>query len=81
VNDWTTFDPRDTALLESHDPGTPPQQGGEEVARVGHGVDRDTAYAWFRQLPAGVPGAYRLFANPLALGQPHRQAPARPKES
>ena len=78
VNDWTTFDPRYTALLESHDPGSPPQQGGEEIAQVGRGVYVYTAYAWFRQLPAGVPGAYRLFANLLALGQPHRQAPARP---
>jgi len=38
-----------------------------------------TAYAWFRQLPAGVPGAYRLFANLLALGRAHAQTPARPQ--
>jgi LmbE family N-acetylglucosaminyl deacetylase len=79
VNDWTTFDPHYTALLESHDPGAPPQLGGEDVAQVGRGVYVYTAYAWFRQLPAGVPGAYRLFANLLALGRQHRQAPARPK--
>jgi hypothetical protein len=78
VNDWTTFDSRYTALLESHDPGSVPQQGGEEIAQVGRGVYVYTAYAWFRQLPAGVPGAYRLFANLLALGQPHRQAPVIP---
>ena len=78
VNDWTTFDPRYTGLLESQDPGSPPQRGGEDIAQVGRGVYVYTAYAWFRQLPAGVPGAYRLFANLLALGQAHRQAPATP---
>jgi hypothetical protein len=58
--------------LHSQDPGQPTQRGGEAVARIGRGVFVYTAYAWFRQLPAGVPGAYRLFANLLALGQkPH----------
>jgi LmbE family N-acetylglucosaminyl deacetylase len=81
VNDWTTFDPRYTALLESHDPGEGPQRGGEAVAQLGRGYYVYTAYAWFRQLPAGVPGAYRLFANLLALGQQHRnQAQTRPME-
>jgi hypothetical protein len=74
VNDWTMFDSRYTPLLESHDPDSPPQRGGEEIARVGRGFYVYTAYAWFRQLPAGVPGAYRLFANLLALGQQHRLA-------
>jgi LmbE family N-acetylglucosaminyl deacetylase len=75
VNDWTTFDPRYTALLESHDPGATPQRGGEEIARIERGYYVYTAYAWFRQLPAGVPGAYRLFANLLALGEQHRTPP------
>ena len=56
------------ALLESHDPGEPPQLGGEVYARLGKGQYVYTAYAWFRQLPAGVPGAYRLFANLVSLG-------------
>jgi hypothetical protein len=64
---FTTFDPQYTALLESADPGESPNQGGEVVARVGKGVYVYTAYSWFRQLPAGVPGAYRLFANLLSL--------------
>ena len=38
------------------------------VARYGKGHYVFTAYAWFRQLPAGVPGAYRTFANMLSLG-------------
>jgi hypothetical protein len=33
------------------------------VAKFGKGMFIDTSYSWFRQLPAGVPGAYRLFAN------------------
>jgi LmbE family N-acetylglucosaminyl deacetylase len=74
VNNWSIFDPKYTALLESHDPGDSSQRGGEVLARIGRGVYVYSAYAWFRQLPAGVPGAYRLFANLLALGQPHRSA-------
>ena len=65
---FTTFDPRYTALLESRDPGEEPQNGGEVYAPIGKGRFVYTAYAWFRQLPAGVPGAYRLFANLVSLG-------------
>jgi hypothetical protein len=65
---FTSFDPRYTPLLETADPGEPPQLGGEVYARIGKGHYVYTAYAWFRQLPAGVPGAYRLFANLLSLG-------------
>ena len=64
---FATFDPQYTPLLETQDPGEPPQQGGELYARLGKGHYIYTSYAWFRQLPAGVPGAYRLFANLLAL--------------
>lgn len=65
--DFTTFDAKYTPLLESHDPGDGPQNGGELYARIGRGHYVYTSYAWFRQLPAGVPGAYRLFANLLSL--------------
>ena len=41
--------------------------GGELIAKVGKGNYVFTGYAWFRQLPAGVPGAYRLFANLISL--------------
>lgn len=64
---FTTFDPGYTPLLESHDAGEPEQAGGEVYARIGRGHYVYTSYAWFRQLPAGVPGAYRLFANLLSL--------------
>ncbi len=72
---FRTFDPRYTALLESHDPGEPPQPGGEVYARLGKGQYVYTAYAWFRQLPAGVPGAYRLFANLVSLGATKQREP------
>ncbi len=64
---WTSWDDRYTPLLECHDTGQPPQQGGMLIARYGKGVYVYSAYAWYRQLPQGVPGAYRLFANLLSL--------------
>ncbi len=62
-----SWDPHYTALLETHDPGQDPQEGGMVVARYGSGVWMYTAYAFYRQLPLGVPGACRLFANLLSL--------------
>jgi LmbE family N-acetylglucosaminyl deacetylase len=61
------WDARFTPLLESHDPGEPPQCGGLVIATYGKGQFVYTGYAWFRQLPAGVPGAFRLFANLISL--------------
>jgi LmbE family N-acetylglucosaminyl deacetylase len=49
--------------IESHDPGEPANPRGELYARYGKGVFVYTSYAWFRQLPAGVAGAYKLFVN------------------
>jgi hypothetical protein len=63
-----TWDPGYTPLVEMTDPGGQPQRGGLLVAKVGKGTYVYTGLAFFRQLPAGVPGAYRLFANLLALG-------------
>ena len=62
-----SFDARYTPLLESADPGEAPQRGGEVIADVGKGKYVYTSYAWFRQLRAGVPGAYRQFANLISL--------------
>jgi LmbE family N-acetylglucosaminyl deacetylase len=56
-------------LLEIHDPGDPPLEGGLLVAKVGRGTYVYTGLSFFRQLPAGVPGAFRLFANLLALAR------------
>ncbi len=66
AHDWA---PAYQSVLEMHDPGDPPQRGGLLVARVGKGTYVYTGLAFFRQLPAGVPGAYRLFANLLALNK------------
>jgi LmbE family N-acetylglucosaminyl deacetylase len=63
----TTWDKRYTPLLESHDRQQPPQQGGLLYAQYGRGTFIYAAYAFYRQLPAGVPGGYRLFANLISL--------------
>ena len=68
AQDW---DARYTPILATHDTGEPPSGGGLLVARHGKGVFVYTGLSFFRQLPAGVPGAYRLFANILALGHFH----------
>jgi hypothetical protein len=62
----TEWDPRYQTVLESHDPGEKPLAGGMLYAHYGKGVYIFSGYAWFRELPAGVPGAYRLFANMLS---------------
>lgn len=64
---FTEFDPKYTPLLESHDEGEKESVGGMVYAEVGKGKYIYTAYSWFRQLPAGNPGAYRIFANMLSL--------------
>jgi LmbE family N-acetylglucosaminyl deacetylase len=56
-------------LLETHDEGQDPQQGGLLYTRYGKGVYIYNAYAFYRQLPLGVPGAYRIFANLLSLAK------------
>lgn len=70
---FVTWDMHYTPLLESHDRGETPQQGAELYADVGKGRYVYTAYSWFRQLPAGVPGAYRQFANLISLAKAPRQ--------
>jgi hypothetical protein len=63
------WDPAWTPIFSSNDPGEKPLDGGLLVARHGKGYFVYTGYAWFRQLPAGVPGAYRIFANMISLGK------------
>ena len=60
------WDPRYETVMESRDPDEPGLAGGELWTRYGKGVYIFTSWSWFRQLPAGVPGAYRLFANLLS---------------
>ena len=63
------WDSRYTTVLESHDPGEEPLPGGMLYTKYGKGAYVYSAYDWFRELPAGVPGAYRLFANMLSAAK------------
>jgi hypothetical protein len=62
----TTVDPHWQRLLEMHDPNEPPNENALLVARVGKGAYVYTTLALFRQIPAGVPGAARIFLNLVA---------------
>ncbi len=58
-----------TALTEVHDAGQDPQTGGLVYAHYGKGYYVYLAYAFFRQMPEGVPGSFRIMANLLSLGK------------
>lgn len=60
---WSTWDPRYKALLGLQDPNEPEATGGLVYARDGKGLYIYTGLDFFRELPAGIPGAYRLFVN------------------
>ena len=62
------WDPQYESLFASHDPGEKLSKSATLVAKYGQGTYIYTPMAWFRQLPAGVPGAYRIFANFLSAG-------------
>ena len=66
---WTEFDPKYTPLLSMNDPGEPELNGGLVYAHFGKGIYVYTGLAFFRQLPEGVPGAYRLFVNLLSTSR------------
>ena len=57
------------ALIETHDPDQDPQKGGLLLTRYGKGIYVYNAFALYRQLPAGVPGAFRILANLVSLGK------------
>jgi hypothetical protein len=58
-----------TPVLAMNDPGEAPLEGSILIAKHGKGYYVYTGLAFFRQLPAGVPGAYRLFANLISIGK------------
>jgi hypothetical protein len=64
-----SWDPQYHALLETHDEGQEPQKGGLLYAKYGKGIYIYNAYAFYRELPEGVPGAYRIFANMISLAK------------
>ncbi|MDX1910901.1 MAG: PIG-L family deacetylase [Saprospiraceae bacterium] len=61
------WDPAFSALLSANDPGEKPADGSLLIAPYGKGHYVYTGLSFFRELPAGVPGAYRLFANLISL--------------
>lgn len=63
------WDPQYQTIFSSNDPNEKPLDGGMLATHYGKGWYVFTGYAFFRQLPAGVPGAYRLFANLISLGK------------
>jgi LmbE family N-acetylglucosaminyl deacetylase len=64
-----TWDSRYQPLVETHDPDQDPQEGGLLLARYGKGFYVYDAFALYRQLPSGVPGAYRLLGNLVSLSK------------
>ncbi|MGB0864700.1 MAG: PIG-L family deacetylase [Saprospiraceae bacterium] len=65
-NKW---DEKYDAILSSNDIGETPKDGGLLVAKHGEGYFIYSGYSWFRELPAGVPGAFRLFTNLISIGK------------
>lgn len=63
------YDAKYESVFSSQDPGEDWLPGGMLYTRYGKGAYVFSAYSWFRQLPAGVPGAYRIFANLLSAGK------------
>jgi LmbE family N-acetylglucosaminyl deacetylase len=68
ASEWDT---RYQPVVETQDPGEKPLEGGLLYAPYGKGMYIFTTFSWFRQLPAGVPGAYRIFANLLSARGSH----------
>jgi len=66
---FTTWDAAYTPMISTFDKNQPPQKGGWLTAKYGKGTWTYFAYALHRQLPYGVPGAFRITANLLALGK------------
>ncbi len=65
-NEWSE---EYTPLLSSNDTDENAKNGGLLVAKYGQGYYIYTGYSWFRQLPAGVPGAYKIFTNMISIGK------------
>ena len=77
IQDRTLYMPRThageyAAVVSTNDPGEPPNDGPILVAKYGAGTYVYTTFAFFRQLPNGVPGAARLFVNLLAAKAPEK---------
>jgi LmbE family N-acetylglucosaminyl deacetylase len=73
---WSQFDAKYTPLLSMNDPNEPDLNGGLVYTHYGKGTYIYTGLAFFRQLPEGVPGAYRLFINLLSVSREAGRNPA-----
>jgi hypothetical protein len=71
---WSNFDSRYMPLLAMHDPGENDLNGSLVYARYGQGTYIYTGLSFFRQLPEGVSGAYRLFVNLISASRTHNAA-------
>ncbi len=72
----STWDPKFTALTEMHDDEQDPQKGGLLYARHGKGLYIYTSFAFFRQIPEGVPGSYRIYMNLISASRNPAYKPA-----
>ncbi|MCB0307305.1 MAG: hypothetical protein KDI38_26315, partial [Calditrichaeota bacterium] len=63
------WDPAYQPIFAMNDPGEDPKKGSLLYTRYGKGVFIYSGISWFRQLPAGVPGAFRIFVNMIAAGK------------
>ena len=77
----TEWDSHYSAVLSSHDTDEEPKAGGLLIADYGRGHFVYTGYSWFRELPAGVPGAYRIFSNILSLSKQIKPEPVSVEKS
>jgi LmbE family N-acetylglucosaminyl deacetylase len=71
---WSNFDSRYTPLLAMHDPGETDLNGSLVYTRYGNGTYIYTGLSFFRQLPEGVSGAYRLFVNLISASRTRQPA-------
>ena len=69
ANEW---DPNFEAVISSNDPGESPKDGSLLIAKYGKGYYIYTGLSFFRELPAGVPGAFRLMANLISIGKDNK---------
>lgn len=68
---FSRWDTAYVPIISTHDVGQAPQSGGWLMAKYGKGSYTYCAYAFHRELPEGVTGAYRIIANLVSYGSPH----------
>jgi len=77
----STWDENYQSIISLNDEGEDPKEGSLLIAEVGEGYFVYTGLSWFRELPAGVPGAYRFFSNILSLGSKVAPEPVKLEKS